>query len=69
MIDKREIMLNEKDSLNELRLTEEALFKEYSYAALCVERKEVREFLFSELKTIVEDLQKINGKEFGKGEI
>lgn len=69
MIDKREIMLNEKDSLNELRLTEEALFKEYSCAVLCVERKEVREFLFSQLKAIVEDLQKLNGTEFQKGEI
>ncbi len=69
MLDKREIMLNEKDSLNELKLTEEELFKEYSYAALCVERKEVREFLFSELKTIVEDLQKLSGTELKKGEI
>ena len=46
MLEKREIMLNEKDSLNELKHTEEQLFKEYSYAALQVERKEVRDFLF-----------------------
>ncbi len=69
MLDKREIMLNEKDSLAELKNTEETLFKEYASAVLCVERKEVREFLFSRLKTIAEDLQKISGKEFPKGEI
>ena len=69
MLDKRESMLNEKDSLTELALTEETLFKEYAHAALCVERKEVREFLFSRLKTIAEDLQKISGKELSKGEI
>ena len=69
MLDKREIMLNEKDSLNELKHTEKELFKEYSYAALQVERKEVRDFLFSQLKTIAEDLEKLNGKELGRGEI
>ncbi len=69
MLDKREIMLNEQDSLNELRLTEEALFREYSYAALSVERKEVREFLFAELKTIAEDLQKLSGGKVNEGEI
>ena len=61
MLDKREIMLNEADSLKELRLTEEALFNEYSYACLCTERKSVKEFLFSELKIIAQDMEKLNG--------
>ena len=69
MLDKREIMPNEKDSLNELKHTEEQLFKEYSYAALQVERKEVRDFLFSQLKTIAEDLEKLNGKGLEKREV
>ena len=59
MLDKREIMLNEGDSLKELRLTEEGLFNEYSYACLVAEKKEVKEFLFSELKTIVEDMERM----------
>ena len=57
MLDKREIMLNETDSLRELKLTEEAIFNEYAYACVCVERKSVRDFLFSELKTIAQDME------------
>ena len=57
MLDKREIMLNEADSLSELRFTEESIFNEYAYACLFVERKSVRDFLFSELKTIAQDME------------
>ena len=57
MLEKREIMLNERDSLRELKMTEQTLFNEYSYACLFVERKEVKEFLFSELKVIAEDME------------
>ena len=60
MLEKREIMLNEADSLRELRLTEQALFNEYAYACLCAERKAVKEFLCGELKIIAEDMEKVS---------
>ncbi|MBQ8320202.1 MAG: hypothetical protein IJX81_04915 [Clostridia bacterium] len=60
MLDKREIMLNERDSLKELILTEGELFRAYAYAALKANRKEIREFLLGELKSITRDLEKLN---------
>ena len=54
--EKREITLNEKDSLHDMLETEKGLLQAYlSYAVLC-KRKEVRLQLMSEMQKVMEDV-------------
>lgn len=60
MLEKREIMLNEKDSIREMILFEEGLLKEYEDAAARAERREVKEFLLAGREEIKEDIQTLD---------
>ncbi len=55
-LEKREITLNEFDSLKDIFYTEKCLLSEYTLAIAKAERKETRTALINECKEIAEDL-------------
>ena len=55
-LEKREITLNEKDSVRDLFFLEKGLFSEYAQAVDKMGRKETREKLMGFMKEVVEDM-------------
>ncbi len=55
-LEKREITLNEADSLKDALLCESALLKEYAVCAVKAERKETRFAIQSHMKEIAEEI-------------
>ena len=51
-LEKREVTLNERDSLLDLRVCAEMLLERYAQSAVCLERKETR----TRVKTAIADL-------------
>ncbi|MBQ8375318.1 MAG: hypothetical protein IJX98_07100 [Clostridia bacterium] len=54
-LDKREIMLNEKDSCLDTLLFMRTLISEYSAAAMRVERKELRERISEHIRELLKE--------------
>ena len=59
-LEKREIMLNEQDSLSDVAFMEKALLYEYVEGVAMASRKETREKLLAFMKSAAEDLFLIN---------
>ena len=55
-LEKREITLNERDSLKYALLLETTLLKEYSGSAAQAERKETRSILLAHMKETAEEI-------------
>ena len=59
-LEKREITLNEKDSIRDILLLERSLMERYVDALVQVERKEERERLLTLVKETAEDIFGLN---------
>lgn len=55
-IDKREITLNEYDSLEDMLFMEKSLLREYCTAIFSAERKETRAYLLQAFSSVAEDV-------------
>ena len=55
-LEKREITLNEKDSILDAAYSSKLLLSEYAHALTCVSRKEIREELLERIKETSEDV-------------
>ena len=53
---KREITLNEHDSLNDMLFLEKSLMREYCTAVFSAKRKESRTYLTDSLASVAEDI-------------